>query len=164
MLVFFVGYIETRKKIWGEKLAKELNYDFVDTRDLIADKAGTTYGDLLKNKELYIKLEQEVLEDVLKLENTVIATSELLPGRADNMDILNNAGKTVFLRAGLGCIMMRVSKLKNEIPLLSGIDPDIVPDFISMELKRRNPVYAKAQFNKLSRELKMKELLEFVNL
>ncbi|MEN8123252.1 MAG: shikimate kinase, partial [Bacteroidota bacterium] len=149
MLIFFVGYIETRKKIWGQKLAKELNYDFVDTRDLMTDRTGVPYGDLLKNKELYINLEQEVLSEVLKLENTVVATSELLPGRADNMDKLNTAGKTVFLRAGLGCIMMRVSKIKNDIPLLDGIDPDIVPDFISMELKRRNPVYAKAQFNKL---------------
>ena len=162
MRIFLVGFIETRKKFWGTKLAKELGYSFVDTRDMMAEKAAIPYSEILKDKVLYIKLEQEVLEEVLVLEDTVIATSELLPGRADNMDRLNEAGKTVFLRAGLGCIMMRVSKHKNEIPLLRGIDPDTVPDFISIELKRRNPVYMKAQFVKLSRELKMKELLEFV--
>jgi|LGVF01.1.fsa_nt_gb shikimate kinase len=163
MLIFFVGYVETGKKKWGQKLAKELNHDFVDTRIIMEEISGLEYGQILNDKNLYIQLEQEALEYVLKLENTVVATSELLPCRYDNMDRLNEAGKTIFLRAGLGCIMMRISKLKNDIPLLKDIYPDVVPDFISMELNNRNPFYKKAQYNKLSREIKMKGLLEFVN-
>jgi len=163
MLVFFVGYVETGKKKWGQKLAKELGYDFVDTRDIMEKVSGYNYGQLLNDKNLYIQLEQEALEYVLKLENTVVATSELLPCRADNMDRLNAAGKTIFLRAGLGCIMMRVSKIKHEVPLLKNIDTDVVPDFITMELKNRNPHYGKAQYIKLSREIKMKGILEFIN-
>ncbi len=163
MLIFFVGYVETGKKKWGQKLAKELNHDFVDTRIIMEEISGLEYGQILNDKNLYIQLEQEALEYVLKLENTVVATSELLPCRYDNMDRLNEAGKTIFLRAGLGCIMMRISKLKNDIPLLKDIYPDVVPDFISMELNNRNPFYKKAQYNKLSRQIKMKGLLEFVN-
>ena len=155
MLIFFVGYVETGKKKWGQKLAKELNHDFVDTRIIMEEISGLEYGQILNDKNLYIQLEQEALEYVLKLENTVVATSELLPCRYDNMDRLNEAGKTIFLRAGLGCIMMRISKLKNDIPLLKDIYPDVVPDFISMELNNRNPFYKKAQYNKLSREIKM---------
>lgn len=163
MLVFFVGYVETGKNKWGQKLAKELGYDFVDTRIIMENMSGYNYGQLLNDKNLYIQLEQEALEYVLKLENTVVATSELLPCRADNMDRLNAAGKTIFLRAGLGCIMMRVSKIKKDIPLLKNIDTDIVPDFITMELKNRNPHYGKAQYIKLSREIRMKGILEFIN-
>jgi len=164
MLVFFVGYIETGKNKWGKKLAKEINYDFVDTRILMEEKSGLTYSQLLANKDLYIKLEQEVLHEVILLENTVIATSELLPCRNDNMDMMNNIGKTIFLRAGLGCIMMRVSKSKNNPAILNGIESNIVPDFITMELKRRNPIYGKAHYIKLSRDMKMKGILEFLNL
>jgi shikimate kinase len=163
MLVFFVGYVETGKNKWGQKLAKELGYDFVDTRTIMENASGYEYGQLLNDKNLYIQLEQEALEYVLKLENTVVATSELLPCRADNMDRLNAAGKTIFLRAGLGCIMMKVSKQKNNIPLLRGVDTDIVPDFITMELKNRNPHYGKAKYIKLSREIRMKGILEFLN-
>ena len=163
MLVFFVGYVETGKNKWGQKLAKELGYDFVDTRIVMENMSGYNYGQILNDKNLYIQLEQEALEYVLKLENTVVATSELLPCRADNMDRLNAAGKTIFLRAGLGCIMMRVSKIKKNIPLLKNIDTDIVPDFITMELKNRNPHYGKAKYIKLSREIRMKGILEFIN-
>ena len=163
MLVFFVGYIETGKNKWGQKLAKKLGYDFVDTRIIMEEISGYKYSQLLNDKNLYIQLEQEALEYVLKLEDTVVATSELLPCRYDNMDRLNAAGKTLFLRAGLGCIMMRISKLKKDIPLLKNIDPDIVPDFITMELKNRNPFYGKAKYIKLSREIRMKGILEFIN-
>ena len=163
MLVFFVGYVETGKNKWGQKLAKELGYEFVDTRIIMENMSGYNYGQLLNDKNLYIQLEQEALEYVLKLENTVVATSELLPCRADNMDRLNAAGKTIFLRAGLGCIMMKVSKQKSNIPLLKGVDTDIVPDFITMELKNRNPHYGKAKYIKLSREIRMKGILEFIN-
>jgi len=162
MLVFFVGYIETGKNSWGQKLAKELGYDFVDTRIIMEEISGYKYSQLLNDKNLYIQLEQETLEYILNLENTVVATSELLPCRADNMDRLNAAGKTIFLRAGLGCIMMRVSKIKNNIPILQNIETNIVPDFITMELKNRNPYYGKAQYIKLSREIRMNEILEFI--
>jgi shikimate kinase len=162
MLIFFLGYVEVGKNKWGQKLAKKLNYDFVDTRQIMEEISGYKYPLLLNDKNLYIQLEQEALEYVLKLENTVVATSELLPCRLDNMDRLNNAGKTIFLRAGLGCIMMKVSKQKKDIPLLRGIDADIVPDFIAMELKNRNPYYQKAQFNKLSREIRMSQIIEFI--
>lgn len=163
MLVFFVGYIETGKSKWGQKLAKEIGYDFVDTRKIMEEISGKDYSLLLNNKDLYIQLEQEALDQVLNLENTVVATSELLPCRSDNMDKLNAAGKTIFLRAGLGCIMMKVSKTKNNIPLLQNINTDIVPDFIAMELKNRNQFYSKAGYNKLSREIKMNGILEFIN-
>ncbi len=163
MLVFFVGYIETGKNKWGQKLAKELGYDFVDTRKIMEEISGYEYSLLLNDKNLYIQLEQEALEYVLKLENTVVATSELLPCRYDNMDRLNDAGKTIFLRAGLGCIMMRVSKIKNDVPLLKNIDTDIVPDFVAMELKNRNQFYGKAKYIKLSREIKIKGILEYIN-
>ena len=162
MLVFFVGYIETGKNSWGQKLAKELGYDFVDTRIIMEEISGYKYSQLLNDKNLYIQLEQETLEYVLNLENTVVATSELLPCRADNMDRLNAAGKTIFLRAGLGCIMMRISKIKNNIPILQNIETNFVPDFIAMELKNRNPYYGKAQYIKLSREIRMKGILEFI--
>ena len=163
MLIFFVGYIETGKNKWAKKLSQELGYDFVDTRIIMEEISGYKYSQLLNDKNLYIQLEQEALEHVLKLKNTVVATSELLPCRYDNMDRLNSAGKTIFLRAGLGCIMMRVSKTEKSIPLLSNIDTDIVPDFIAMELKNRNEFYNKAKYIKLSREIRMKGIIEFIN-
>ena len=102
------------------------------------------------------------MEKVSKMKDTVVATSELLPCRADNMEVMNNTGITFYLRAGLGCIMMKIGKKTKTIPLLQGIDPDFIPDFIRMELENRKPFYQKAKIEYLARELKMDKLLELI--
>jgi shikimate kinase len=162
MLIYFIGYLAAGKEKWGRKLAKRLEYDFIDTREMMMDASGLDFFTLLQNKELFIKLEQEVLNKVSKLKNTVVATSELLPCRGNNMEIMNNTGITFYLRAGLGCIMMRIGKNTNKYPMLRGIDPDFIPDFIKMELENRKPYYEKANIRFLARELNEKKLLELL--
>ncbi len=163
MLIYFIGYIAAGKNKWGQRLAKELNYDFIDTRKIMEQKSGMTFGALLQNKELFIKFEQEALSEVSKMKNTVVATSELLPCRANNMEILNNTGITFYLRAGLGCIMMKIAKRTQEIPFLVGMDHDFIPDFIKMELENRNVFYKQAKINYLARELNMDKLKELLS-
>ncbi len=158
MLIYFIGYIAAGKNKWGKKTAEELNYNFVDTREIMEQMSGMTFGALLQNKDLFIQFEQAALAEVSVLENTVVATSELLPCRADNMEILNKTGITFYLRAGLGCIMMRIGKRTQEIPFLVGMDHDFIPDFISMELDNRKPFYLQADINYLSKELNLKKL------
>jgi hypothetical protein len=58
--------------------------------------------------------------------------------------------------------MMRIGKDTNKYPMLRGIDPDFIPDFIRMELENRKPFYEKAKIEYLARELKMKKLLELI--
>lgn len=163
MLVYFIGYLAAGKSKWGKKLAKELGYDFVDTREMMMETSGLTFSELLQNKELFIMLEQAALERVSKMKDTVVATSELLPCRGDNMEVMNSTGITFYLRAGLGCIMMKIGKKTKSIPLLQKLDPDFIPDFISMELSHRKPFYEKAKIEFLARELKMEKLLELIN-
>lgn len=158
MLIYFIGYIAAGKNKWGKKLAEELNYKFIDTRQIMEQMSRMTFGALLQNKDLFIRFEQEALAQVSVLKDTVVATSELLPCRADNMEVLNKTGITFYLRAGLGCIMMRIGKHTQEIPFLVGMDHDFIPDFIQMELDNRKPFYLKAQINYLSRELNMEKL------
>lgn len=162
MLIYFIGYLAAGKNKWGKKLAKELGYDFVDTREMMEEASGLTFFELLRNKELYIKLEQEALEKVSRMKDTVVATSAMLPCRSNNMEVMNDTGLTFYLRAGLGCIMMRVGKNTSKYPMLRGIDPDFIPDFIRIELENRKPFFQKAKIEYLARELKMEKLLELI--
>ena len=161
MLIYFIGYITAGKSSWGQKLAKELNYNFIDTRKIMMQESGLTFAQLLQNRELFIELEQNALSEVSKLKNTVVATSELLPCRANNMDILNSTGITFYLKAGVGCIMMKLGNKASKIPLLQGIEHNFIPDFIKTELANRKPIYSKAQINYMARELSMEKLLSF---
>lgn len=163
MLIYFIGYIAAGKSSWGKKLAKEFNYNYIDTREIMMQKSGLSFAELLQNKELYIKLEQEALSEVSKMKDTVVATSEMLPCRANNMDILNDTGTTFYLKAGLGCIMMKIGKKTNAIPMLQGIEHDFIPDFIKTELANRKPIYSKAKITYMARELNKEILLSLVN-
>ena len=162
MLIYFIGYLAAGKAKWGKKLAKELGYEFVDTREMMMKESGLTFFELLRNKELFIKLEQEVLQKVSEMKDTVVATSELMPCRGNNIELMNSTGLTFYLRAGLGCIMMRVGKNTNKYPMLRGIDPDFIPDFIRMELENRKPFYEKAKIEYLARELNMEKLQKLI--
>ncbi len=162
MLIYFIGYIAAGKSKWGKRLAEELDYNFVDTREIMMKESSMSFSELLQNKELFIQLEQAALSQVLNMKDTIVATSEMMPCRADNMEVMNKSGITFFLRAGLGCIMMKIGKKTNTIPMLQRIDPDFIPDFISMELKNRKPFYQKAKIEYLARELKMNTLLELI--
>ena len=162
MLIYFIGYLAAGKRSWGEKLSKELGYSFIDTRDIMMQKSGLNFAELLQNRELFIELEQEALSKVSKMNNTVVATSEMLPCRGDNMDILNSTGCTFYLKAGVGCIMMKIGNGARGIPMLKGIDHNFIPDFIKMELANRKPIYMRAKINYMARELKMDKLLSLI--
>ncbi len=162
MLIYFLGYIGAGKSKWGRRVADKLNYNFVDTREMMIQKSGLSFYELLQNREQYIRLEQQALREVSRMQNTVIAVSEMLPCRADNMGVMNGTGITFYLRAGAGCIMMRISKKLHEIPMLKGIDNDFIPDFIKMELSNRTPHYEKAKINELERELNIDKVMSLI--
>ncbi len=55
MLIYFIGYISAGKSKWGKKLAIELNYNFIDTRDIMMQESGLSFVELIQNRELNIK-------------------------------------------------------------------------------------------------------------
>ena len=162
MKVFLVGYIASGKRKWAARVSTEFGMRCIDTRELMEELSGRAYSELLLDKESYIKYEQLALDRVLKEDNVVVVCSELLPCRADNMERINDAGLSIYLRAGLGCIMMKLPKKKHLIPLIKGIDSDILPDFVKMELTNRKPFYSKAHHNLLERELKRDKMLDII--
>ncbi len=85
MLIYFIGYIAAGKSKWGKRLAEELDYNFVDTREIMMKESSMSFSELLQNKELFIQLEQAALSQVLNMKDTIVATSEMMPCRANTM-------------------------------------------------------------------------------
>jgi shikimate kinase len=163
MLIYLVGYIAAGKSVWGKKIAERLGYGFVDTRKIMEEKSNLNFKELLRNKEIFIDLEQKALEQVSKMQNTVVAVGEMLPCRGDNMEVLNNTGITFYLKAGVGCIMMKIGNKTQDIPLLQGIENNFIPDFIRVELDNRRPFYNKSQIIYMARELTIDKALLLIN-
>ena len=70
-----IGMPGTGKSVVGNALAESLNYSFVDLDDLIAEAAGKSLPDILRQDglEAFFKIEEKVGVEV-DMENTIIAT------------------------------------------------------------------------------------------
>ena len=109
------------KSTIGKKLAKKLNYNFIDVDKLIEAHEGTSINLIFKNKSenYFRKIENDISLDVLKKTNSVIA----LGGGA----FLNNAIRKVakkltvsfWLDVRIDELVKRLSKSRQR-PLLFG--------------------------------------------
>ena len=74
MIIVLIGYMASGKTSIGKKLAKKLNYNFLDLDDFIEDKENRSVSDLFKEKgEIYFRKQEALhLRSILKSENNTI--------------------------------------------------------------------------------------------
>lgn len=146
MRIFLVGFMGSGKTTMGKRLARYLDYKFVDLDKFLEEKAGMTINDFFKihGETAFREFEKNILREGNFDDHTVIATGGGAPCFFDNIDWMNGNGMTVYLKmppAGL------VNRLKNatDRPLISGLNEPELLEFITNKLKEREPFYEKAR-------------------
>lgn len=147
MLIFITGYMGAGKSSAGIKLARSLNYYFLDLDLLIEQFTEKSIRKIFEEsgEEEFRIIERKVLLEHLKDENTVISTGGGTACFFDNMEMMNKMGVTVFLDTPLDFIMERLRKDRQNRPLLSAIPEHELPGFISRQYEERKKYYSKAQ-------------------
>ena len=76
MNILLIGFMGSGKSTIGRKLAKLLEYSFVDTDSEIEEDQGCSVDEIFKygGEECFRKIETRLLEKLLNVENFVIAT------------------------------------------------------------------------------------------
>jgi shikimate kinase len=140
--IVLTGFMGTGKSTVGRALAARLRRRFVDTDDLIEEKADMTITALFAERgELYFRaLEQEVLAQVCTEEGIVIATGGGALVNEENAKILQESGILICLTATPEVIFSRV-RGNSDRPLLHSEDP---LGKIRTLLATRADAYAKA--------------------
>ncbi len=144
--IYLIGFMGVGKTTVGKRLARELNYRFVDTDKLFERKYKTNI-DLFfgkYNEELFRKLESEILDETLSMENTVISTGggTVLNG---GIEKINKYGLSVYLKMDETAIASRLLNAKRQRPLVKGKKGELLLDFIKEKLREREPLYSKAR-------------------
>lgn len=144
--IFIVGYMGVGKTTVGKGLAKLLGLTFIDLDKYIENKFRQTIPELFREKgeDGFRKIEQQMLREVADFENIVLSTGGGTPCFFDNMDVMNNAGTTVYISATPQELAARLSASKNERPLITGKSYDELIEFISKHLSEREYYYKKA--------------------
>lgn len=140
------------------KLSHRLKMRYVSTDGLIEKKEKRTINEIFtKSGEDYFRaVESDVIKEASGMENVVIDTGGGVVLRDENLSNLKSGGIVICLTAGENVIMERTKKYKHR-PLLNVEDPKLR---IKELLKKRSPLYAKADYTVDTGELTIGQVVD----
>lgn len=144
--VFLTGFMATGKSKLGRLLARLMNCRFVDTDDLIQDRAGRTISEIFEvdGEEHFRRLEYESVVEVARQKDLVVALGGGAVTQERVRDAIRDAGGIlVCIAADVDTILERVSR-KETRPMLAGLDLSQKRQKIVSMLAERAPYYALA--------------------
>lgn len=125
-------------------LAQRLKWDFVDTDDLVEQKAGKSISEFIRSEgeASFRKVEKAAVKTASERTQTVIATGGGVPLDPENMTELSKNGETIWLKAEPQTILKRAGNFSTR-PLIDATRP---LDSIRERLVQREPFYSKAKY------------------
>tara|TARA_B100000959_G_scaffold257278_1_gene291274 strand:- start:1171 stop:1713 length:543 start_codon:yes stop_codon:yes gene_type:complete len=137
-----VGFMGCGKSTVGRSVAGELGFEFVDTDNLIEERAGVSITEIFstEGEAAFRKLEREVIEELSDRKNLVIAAGGGAIVDSENLASLKRHALVVCLWANAETIHKR-TKHQSHRPLLQQADPLTA---IRQMLVEREPCYKQA--------------------
>ena len=161
MKVFLIGFMGCGKSTKAKQLAQKLNWPVIDLDAEMEKKVGRSIADYfsLFGEEKFRELETETLKKFDYPEKCIIATGGGLPCFFDNMDWMNNNGKTIYLKMNP---VQLVSRLGNRTtrPLIKDMTDGELLAFIDEKLLERSEFYERSEIIVSALDLNVGQLIE----
>lgn len=108
--IVLIGMPNTGKTTVGRPLAEALHMEFVDTDQLIKEKAGKALRDIVneEGREYFLQLQEETLLS-LEVENHVISTGGSVIYNSEAMKQMGEKGLIVYLKTSLEELESRIT-------------------------------------------------------
>lgn len=145
--IFLVGYMGAGKTTVGKILSKALNLTFIDLDYYIEGRYHKEIKQLFaeKGEEAFRDIERRMLHEVAEFEDVLISTGGGTPCFFDNIEFMNKAGVTIYLKVSVEELVKRLEQCKQTRPVLKNRSGEELKNFISDSLKSRMPFYEQAQ-------------------
>lgn len=145
--IILVGYMGVGKTTIGRCLAKKFGLQFYDLDDYIQSRYHKNIPEIFKEESErgFREIERRMLHEVCEFEDVLISCGGGTPCFFDNIDYMNRQGITVYLRTCPEILYKHLVMCKTPRPLLAGKSKDELMDFITRNLKEREPYYTRAQ-------------------
>ena len=145
--IYLIGYMGSGKTTVGRRLAKKLNFQFVDIDHFIENRQRKTIDEIFseKGEDTFRLMEHKALREISLFENVIISTGGGAPCFYNNMEIMNKSGFTIYLKTSPEELTKRLRKTKGQRPLLKGKTPEQMQTFITGNLEKRNRYYNQAR-------------------
>lgn len=145
--IFLVGFMASGKSRIGKALAKEMNYSFKDTDSIIESELGKSIPEIFEShgESFFRAREKAVIETLTNTDlHQVIAVGGGTPCYTDNMDLLLQKGRVLFIKPPIEHLIQRLSHSPGNRPLILRLLQSERPIFIKKLYKERLPFYSRA--------------------
>jgi shikimate kinase len=143
VLIFLNGFMGSGKTTAGRMLAGSLGYEFADLDKLIEDHEGMAVTGIFatRGEEYFRASEARVLESLLGRTGLVVACGGGTACFHDNMQKMNSAGITVYLKVSPDLLATRLSLGHSTRPLVAGMSGDELKNHVRKLLAGREGWY-----------------------
>jgi shikimate kinase len=150
--IVLVGMMGVGKSSVGRRLATRLAIPFVDADTEIEKAAGMSIADIFSHQgEAYFRSgEARVIARLLESGPQVLAAGGGAFMNPNTRNLIRAKGIAVWLKAELDVLLRRITKRRNDRPLLQTADPD---QTLRALLVEREPIYAQADLTVQSRDV-----------
>jgi len=145
------------KSSLGKKIAKKLNYRFIDSDIEIEQVYQQSIPEIFKQKgeTFFRQLEADFIRSIPKDEPFVLSTGGGTPCYHDNLAYLMQIGTVFFLKLSPYELSQRLLQAKTQRPLIIGKNEDELYMYIKEKLAERLPYYSHAHFTLKGKEQKV---------
>lgn len=147
-VIILVGFMGCGKTTLGKKLAKQLNYEFMDADTAIEQQNNLSIQEIFaqQGEARFRELEREFILSIKNKKNVVLATGGGMPCFGDNMKLLNESGITLYLQRPIPELVHRLVNAKKIRPLIQGKNEAELTDFITELLPVREVFYLQSKY------------------
>jgi shikimate kinase len=131
-LVLF-GFMGAGKSTVGKRIAELHEMEFVDTDAIIEDLEGVSIDEVFqaRGETAFRQRERDIVKDVARGNNTVIATGGGVPLDFRNLEALDEKGLGVLLMVSAPDVVARIKDVDNRPLLKGGMDVGRVQSLLS---------------------------------
>jgi len=153
--IFLIGMPAVGKSTLGKQIAQKYSLQFIDMDKYIEKIQGKSISEIFseKGEAFFRQIEAESLKELTKTQNTVIATGGGTPCFYDNMSLMLERGKVVFLDFPLEQISNRISQNPQSRPMFVGKTSTQIASKIQELYTHRRLYYQKAHYTFQNEEI-----------
>lgn len=142
--IVLIGLMGSGKTTLGKLLAQKTGMEFIDTDEMIVERAGKPISKIFEDEgELHFRdLESEVIEEISQKVGCVVSTGGGAVLRNENVENLQKTGVLFYLSASPETLWERI-KDDDTRPILHGDDPASI---LRRVLAARKPLYEQADY------------------
>lgn len=146
--IILIGMSGAGKTTIGEALSTRLNLPFIDTDEEIVNKTGSSVLDIfrLEGEAKFRSYESGVIRQLVDFPKSVIAVGGGLPCHNNQMDLILEMGKVIYLNVYVDVLVSRLIEDQNERPLYAKLSKEeIIKKTIDLKIDRED-TFKKAHF------------------